>query len=302
VSATPRKLWTFVQSVYAPGLHIAFAAAWFLALQGALAALSGTAWRVDLRVLAAIASNFLVLFFLRVVDEIKDLDYDRKHNPDRPLVAGVVQPRDLVIYLVGTALLVLAINAALSPTLLAIVAIDLAYGAYLLQLERKSRLVRDSMWLNLVVTYPVNVLLSVYTYLFYLEQGGVPSRAGVALVAAFACAFLHYELGRKTRWPELAPPEERLYSRSLGGVGSALLALAFALAAAALVIVLLSGAGLTRLAWLPALSVVPAALGAVKFLRTKSGKKLMQPFAYAYLVAFYLALAGLAAFVRPPWS
>jgi hypothetical protein len=89
-----RALGTFVDEVYAPGLHLVFAAAWFLALQGTVVVAEGhgRVLRLDAGVLACMLTIFLALFFLRVLDEWKDCEYDRVHNPERPLGPGCGAP------------------------------------------------------------------------------------------------------------------------------------------------------------------------------------------------------------------
>lgn len=288
----------FAREVFPPALHAAYAAAWFFALLGSLVLVDapGRPLAIDRPALAGIATLFLVLFYLRLVDEVKDLDYDRVHHPDRPLARGAVGVRELGALALGALVLVLALNAGLSWKLGAIAVADMAYAALLVRLEALSPRIRDGMFLNLIVTYPVNVALSVYTYIFFLERyGASPSPRGALVVLAFALAFLHYEIGRKTVWPHLARPGERLYSRTLGGGGAAALALGCAVAAVAIVIALHrplaapSAAG-TAAGLLPVLALVPAGLGAARFLAARDRRRSMKGPATIFLLAFYLAL------------
>ena len=96
-----------------------------------------------------------MLFYLRVVDEIKDYDYDKKFNPERPLVVGVVEFKDLYVFIITSIILVILINIFISQILLIIIVFIMAYGAFLLWIEKKSSLIKDNMMLNLFVTYPV---------------------------------------------------------------------------------------------------------------------------------------------------
>ncbi|MGE0708246.1 MAG: hypothetical protein AB7N76_18750 [Planctomycetota bacterium] len=240
------RLWAFLQNVFAPGLHTAFAAAWFLSLLGTLILLRDPApvWRFDLPLLLGVASLLVVLFYLRVVDEVKDYDYDLQHNPDRLLVQGAITHADLRRWGLGAALVVLALNAALawlvSPWLLAIVVLDLLWAIGLIRLEAASAAVRDSMLLNLGVTYPVNVLMSVYVYVFFLAAyGASPAPQDAALIAAYLLVFLHYEFARKTAWPELTGAGERMYSNVLGGRGALAVVLGCAWGATGLALALL---------------------------------------------------------------
>jgi hypothetical protein len=293
----------FVREVYAPGLHAAYAAAWFLALEGTLVSVEGRGvpWRFDASVLVGVVTLFLVLFFLRVVDEWKDLDYDRVHNPARPLVRGAVTKNDLFAYLGGTALLVLALNAASSWKLAFIAGLDMAWGLFLVRLERVSARVRDGMFANLLVTYPVNVALSVYTYAFFLERyGAAPSVRGVLILLGFALAFLNYEVSRKTAWPHVAGPDERLYSHVLGGERAIALAFACALGASALLFTATFGHGAAWLAFgVLGAPLVPATVALVRFLGERTRRLKLAPLGIQFLLLFYAGLC-VRAFVANP--
>ncbi len=295
------KLIEFFKEVYAPGLHLAYAAFWFLALEGTLVltASSGQPWALDLSVVAAIATIFLVLFFLRVADEWKDYEYDRVHNPDRPLVRGLVTRRHLVIYMVGAAALVLGINlwlgARLGWLLPVIVLADMVWGVTLIGLENRSRAVRDGMFLNLFVTYPVNIALSIYTYIFFLARYGVEfSLRGSLVVLAFVLAFLNYEFGRKTVWPHLSESSERLYSNVIGGYGAIALTFGCALGAALLLL------GVTQpwnadgifvvVGLIIVLPLLPAMKGLTRFLKERSLRISLKKIGLQFLLLFYIAL------------
>lgn len=299
-----KKLWTFLQNVFAPGLHIAFAAAWFLALVGSLVWLRGGAlsWRFDPPLLAGVASLLITLFYLRVVDEVKDYDYDLVHNRDRLLVLGEVSHGDLLRWALGSAALVLALNAylawALTPWLLVIAAADLLYGAFLLKLEQWSRTVNDRMLVNLAVTYPVNMALQGYVYVFFVfAYAATPGLRDALLVLAFVLVFLHYEFARKTTWPELTEPGERMYSNALGGGGSLAVVLGCAWSAVALVLSLLRP--WERVSLAPAAAAlgfavlgvaVLSGLAAKKLLANRSERKKLGGLGMVGLTVFYAAL------------
>jgi len=296
-----RRLLGFGVQVFAPGLHLAFAALWLLALEGALVLATGAgSWRFGLDLLLAILSNFFVLFFLRLADEIKDLEYDREHNPDRPLVTGLVSQREVAGFLAATAAVVAGLNAVLPRAALVVALCDMAYALLLILLERVSARVRDGIFLNLLVTYPLNIALSVYIYLLFLQRyGRGPDATGLLVLGAFVLAFLHYELGRKTAWPGPETAGERLYSAVVGAPLSALMALGCAIGASGLVLYAVAPwrlGGLTAAAgWLQLLPLLFAGYGVWRFFgaRGRSGKKVITPFAMLYLLSFYLVLLGL---------
>ena len=290
------RLRRFADNVFEPKLHTAFAALWSLSLLGNLHALErAPVWRFSARTLVLVVSVFLCLFFLRMVDEIKDEGYDRVHNPGRPLVSGLVTRADIAAYLGLFAAIVLGLNAALGVGLAVWIALDLGYGLLQLPLERAARPVRENLFVNLVTVYPVNVALSVYTLLFFLhDAGGVFHARDAWLVVAYACAFLHFELARKSGWPRLAGPGERLYSQLVGLGGSLALATGFALAAVAIVLVLFAPwaqrGALAVTGWLPVLVLVPMGYGLVAFARNRARRHAARPPAVAFLFTFYVTM------------
>jgi hypothetical protein len=287
-------------------LHLLFAAGWLLALDGGLSRIGPDGvWRFQPSMIAGVAIFFLVLFYLRALDEWKDFDYDRIYNPERPLVRGVVTFADLYWFLAGSALIIVAIPLAFpgfsggSKTAFAILLGDLGYGLLLVGLERISGLIRDNMTVNLILTYPVNVALSIYAYAAYIGRtNGRYQIRGALLLTAFALAFLYYEFARKTSWPQHAKRGKRLYSTQFG-VPVALALCTFAgVGAAALAAALL--APHTRWWFILLLPVVPVFVGFHRFLACRRLTNIpkpsapMTPFAMTFLVLFYTGMIASA--------
>lgn len=284
----------FVRDVYAPGLHIAFAAIWFLALDSGFAALSQQhVWHIRYLPLG-VATFFVVLFYLRVIDEWKDFAYDQIYNPTRPLVRGAVTFHHLYGFLIASAaiaiglLLLFPAFSAASPWPPIIITADLAYGLLLVALEKLAPPLRDGMLLNLVVTYPVNVALSVFAYAAWLGRTGTrPDRRAVLLIVSFALAFLHYEFARKIAWSGQAIPGKRLYSAVLGQRITVALAILFAVGAAAM------AAGLfvpiSAFGFAPLAALLPVLAGTWRFARLSDTAKSapLAPFAMGFLALFY---------------
>jgi uncharacterized membrane protein YhdT len=292
-----RTLASFAQDVYAPGLHIAFSAAWFLALDSGLSALRGLpVWHVTAPL--SIGVLFFALFYLRVADEWKDYDYDVVYNPERPLVKGTVRFADLYWFLGATALAALVCHAVARPSVASTLVLVscLLYGYLLAPLERLAPVVRDNMLLNLAVTYPVNVSLSIYIWASWLGRTGqAPAGEDLAWIGAFALAFLHYEFARKISWPERAKPGKRLYSAALGVPVALAACVAFAAGAIALAMILFSER--SAIAWLFAVPLLPVLAGTVWFLRGKGVSSTpLTPFAMLFLTLFYVAGAAVAAY------
>ena len=295
------KLKEFIKNVYAPGLHIAYSGLWFLSLMGTMVLVQGcgSPWVFDMKVIGAVSTLFLVLFFLRVADELKDLEYDRLHNPDRPLVKGLVTKRDLYIYMAFSGGIVALINIWISWYLLAIVILDMLWGLILITIEKSSQTHKNNMFLNLLITYPVNIALGIYTYVFFMEEyGAVSGKEGIMIVVAFAFAFLNYEFSRKIAWPHLSKPSERLYSNALGGVGASLITLMFALIPLAILVFLIEPGSLRGVwkyaGWIILIPAVPAVYGFSRFIAERNARKKYAVYGMGFLMLFYLTLCVLA--------
>jgi hypothetical protein len=287
------RLKAFAENVFEPKLHLLFAGFWSLSLLGNLHVVSGVrAWRWDASAIVLVLSVFGCLFFLRIVDEIKDYEYDVVHNPDRPLVAGLVGRADLFGYLGLLALLLLFVNAVIAVPLALWIALDLSYGLLQLLLEKWSERVRSNLVVNLIAVYPVNVALSVYTLLFFFARTVTPFQSRQAwLIVAYACAFLHFEFARKSAWPHLARSGERLYSQLIGLGGSLALSTGFGLAALGLVLWLFAPWAQSGVAavtgWLPLLGLAPMTLGVFGIVRSRHRRFAPRPLAVAFLFTFY---------------
>ncbi len=299
-----RRLNKFLSNVYEPIMHAGFSLFWFLALAGFLliASNSRQPFIIDLKFIAGTATIFLVLFFLRVVDEIKDFEYDKLYNPDRPLVTKLVSFRDLNIFLAGSAILTIVLNLVFLGWFFAlIVVLDMLYGLFLIRLEKKSEKIADGMFLNLYVTYPVNIALSLYIFVFCNQFYSVElSFKTIMVMIVFIVAFLHHEIGRKTCWPHKVKEDKRHYSSEIGGRNSALLATGIAIFSTLGVIIFsapwnLSGTSVFT-GILLIFSLAPAFFGAYKFFKSekKSDSKTsdapMTTFAMGFLFLFYLFL------------
>ncbi|WP_431962726.1 hypothetical protein [Nocardia sp. bgisy134] len=292
-----RRLARFTAVMYKPH-YLLYAVVFVLALEGTAALVSQpeTPWQPSSATVSRIVVVAFVLLYLRMVDEQKDLDYDRVHNPDRPLVTGAVSTGEL-----RAAMGVLAIGAVGASLVLAAVsgvaiAAVLAYGLFLWAVERWSAAVRTGILLNLVVTYPIQILIAGYVLISAIDTGEVAARwQAVAAVAIFAGAFLHFEFARKTARERR--PGEHLYSNRWGVTGCAVAILGFAVLAVAVDSVLVQPwerSGVRAVAaWIPVALLLIPVYGEWRFLRSGKPEHPVLP-AVAFVFALYLALIAQA--------
>ncbi|MFE3188347.1 hypothetical protein ACFXHA_05020 [Nocardia sp. NPDC059240] len=287
----------FTRVMYKPH-YLLYGILWVFALEGTAALLTapGHGWHPTGATAARIGVVAIVLLYLRMVDEQKDLEYDRVHNPDRPLVTGAVSALELRGAMAVIAVVAIAGSLALSVRSALAIAAVLAYGLILWGLEQLSATVRTNILLNLLVTYPVQLLVTLYVVLSAIDTGEAAAHGRVAWTAVvFAGAFLQFEFARKTS--RLTRPGEMYYSNALGYTGSALAVLLLALAAALCETALAEpwtrhGAAAV-IGWIPlALTLIPA-VGTVRFLRSSDEDYPILP-AVLFILTLYLSLIAQA--------
>ncbi len=283
----PRPL-GFVRQSHPPALYLALALLWSLSVILLLASLAGPRSLRPEDLLVSLVF-FLVLLFLRAVDEIKDLDYDRIHNPDRPLVRGDISVAEVALTAAIAAGLAITISGLLAPALALFVTANLGYGLGLLALERQSAGFRNSLLLNLVITFPVSAALNLYAYLYLRELGQAPPPPlGGLAISAHMAAFLHLEFGRKLRWPQHEPAGGNGYARVLGLPGAIAMCLLTGAGACALAtwVHRYGGAGVA-LALLPWLSLLASAAGLRGLFRARAKHRDLKRFFGLFMMSFF---------------
>ncbi|MEU6132113.1 hypothetical protein ABZ805_23300 [Saccharopolyspora sp. NPDC047091] len=292
--AAGARLGRFVLDVFPPKVYGTYAVLWVLALEGSLAVVTDGRWAPSAGTAVRICSVGLVLLYLRMVDEQKDLDYDREHDPGRPLVRGSITAAELRRWMLLFAVLLVVANALVAPVSVAVLVLDLGYALLLVVLERRSAWLRDALFPNLAITYPVQVLLSAYVCLSV--TGGLGPVA-IGLIGCFSCVFLHFEFARKTAWT--APAQARMYSNAVGPVGAAVLVLAAPALAAASAVVLFRpwewGGAADLVRWLPYCALVLPGIGARRFFG--GGRAWPAGLAMTFVLGWYAALVCQAAVV-----
>ncbi|MCP9984369.1 hypothetical protein [Actinomadura madurae] len=280
----------FVRGSHPPLPSLAVAVLWACGVGGLFAAVDPDApdWRPGTGTAVAAASLFVDLLLMRALDDIRDLDYDRRFHPGRPLAAGAVRTGDLAV-LYGAGAVVLGLLNAARPWRAGILLVQLAYAAGAIGVHRRwRRPSADKLFTSLLVSLPVPVLLHLYLYAGYLEEAGHGAdRYGLVAVAVVVLAAGHPELAAKiTRAPR---PGERTYVTTLGVPGTVVLALAVPVLSVCLLAVFSQAPeGWTLLAVLPL--IVPA-LAAWNFRRGRTRWPPAAPALYLLLtLAGHLAI------------
>lgn len=209
--------------------HLLYAVLFVAAVEGTAAVVShpDSAWRPGWATAVRIVVVAVLLLYLRMVDEIKDLDYDRVHNPERPLVTGAVGVGELWVAIGVIAVALTVVSSLLSWWSAALVVAAMGYGLALWGLESVSARIHRDLLLNLAVTYPVQLWIIAYLVRSAIDTGQVENGWRTAWVALiFAGAFLHFEFARKTVAD--VRPGQWYYSNVLGVRGSVVATVGFA--------------------------------------------------------------------------
>ncbi|SEK56049.1 UbiA family prenyltransferase [Streptacidiphilus jiangxiensis] len=266
-----RRWARFVAGSYPPLPSVLFALAWAFGVTGLFAAVQphSPPWRPGLGTADAALTLTVTLLMMRAVDDIRDLDYDRRHSPRRPLASGAVSIRDVLTLCAVGSVVVLALNVG-NPVALVAIGGQLAYCALVLAAHHWWRWPSgDKLLLNLAVGFPAQLLLHLYLYARYLNTTSLnPGRHGVLAVVIVVLASVHLELAKKiTRRRE---PGERSYVDVFGLSGTIGIALVAPLLSTVL---LVTGARSTpALVPLAVLPLVLPALAGWRFWRKRTSR------------------------------
>jgi len=291
----PHPFWHYVSTRYPLPLHMFYGVVWYLAISGAHAAVHGLLeqWRFGwLDLFGALAATGL-FFFMRTIDEIKDVEYDRLYKPDRSLVQGLVTSTQMAHYAAVTAIVLFISNALLSWTLALAVLLITSYSVFLLWFERAVPPFEKTLYLNTAIS--VQLKSGAVAYVFLLNEvvhGGTFTAENGWLIVAFVCAYLHWEMGRKIALPQFIRIGEKSYSNVPGVLGSQLICLALLAIACGIVYALLEPwrpeNAFYGLEWLPVGGLLLSAVGMVLVYVKKDKKFPLGPVTQVSYVFFFL--------------
>ncbi|GAA3194999.1 hypothetical protein ACFO1B_03160 [Dactylosporangium siamense] len=270
----------FIRGSYPLVPSVLFAVCWAYGVTG-LFALTGPPagpWRPSPWTAVAALTIALDMLLMRIIDDIRDLPYDRVHNPHRPLATGAVTGSSLLRWYAGIAALLVLLNLFDAWAAL-VVAAQLAYALLLLLPgPDPGRLV-----LTLVLSSPVQLLLHLYLYtvLLHTTGGGFDPSFWTAL-AVVSLATLHLEVAKKiTRAPR---PGERTYVTTFGLPATVAVALLSA-----------TGSALLLAPWGSALTLLPLAFPAVAWWRFRRAERWDARLALLFVLASFATWALIAA-------
>jgi 4-hydroxybenzoate polyprenyltransferase len=263
-------------------------------LAHALAA-PGAPMRYDLGSLAGGLTLLCFFLHLRIFDDHKDYEEDRRHFPDRALSRGVVTLGELKVLAAAAIALELALAAWRGPAALAAVLLALGYSVLML----KEFFARD--WLRrrffLYATLHLLIVPCLSLVVFSFATGRwfweAPRWYWLYACVGFFVAF-NWEISRKIRAPEEEIEGVDSYTRRFGLYGAAWLVLWVRAIDTALVTIV--GLHLDLSIWFYAVLFLLFAICAIGFLEyrlhtTPRTARRMETYAGFYIFAFDVTLA-----------
>lgn len=215
----------FILTRYPPVLSSVYALAFGTGGIGLFAALAGDRITASAIPLLGIVTVTLLadLLIMRVIDDIRDSDYDRIANPQRPVASGAVAHRDLSTLCALCVTVIVVANLSF-PSGLFVLVVQLLYTGALMAVGQRFPATRgDNLVLNLLVSFPVQLLLYVYLLAAFTKMRADSPTAvvgGLGILILTLCAG-QVEFGKKlARQPA---PGERSYVNSIGYQATSLL-------------------------------------------------------------------------------
>lgn len=248
------RLWDYLQQMFPPAVYVPAGFANFLAIHFALQALAGAApLKVGWRALAGATSVVLFSLLMRVYDELKDVESDRRlarqgdpRYRDRATVTGRVRVEDLVALRRGVVLALVALNLGLGfPWPLVAFAVTLG----VLWLSSKWFFwpaIQKNLLLAFATHNPIALVIAAYVTAVFAGDSGwgaLPRATPLVLLGAWL-PIAAWETSRKLR-PPGHETEYQTYSKLLGWKVAVWLPATFVLAASAAHLAIARAVGLS---------------------------------------------------------
>jgi 4-hydroxybenzoate polyprenyltransferase len=200
------------------------------------------------QLLAASISALAFFVQMRVADEFKDRDDDARWRPYRPVPRGLVKLRELAAIAGASAVLQVALALAVSPRLLATLALAWAYFGLMSMEFFAGPWLKARPLAYLLSHLPMAGLIVLHLSAFaWLPATTAPPAGAGLLIAIGVTATAVLELGRKLRAPADEEPGVLTYSKAWGRRRGT-----FAWLAAVILLGQLAGAGAASLGHLGA--------------------------------------------------
>ena len=166
-----------------------------------------------------------VLIILRILDEFKDIETDKRLFPDRPLPRGGVSYRDIKILGIALFIIMVMINIYLSWVLLPFAAMMIYIWASYKWFFLK-KIISENLFLTLITHQPITLMVNLYIVSISFKSMGFIQLNGLVIVSILAFSFpvTAWETSRKIR-SNGNETDYVTYSKLIGPVKATLLPL-----------------------------------------------------------------------------
>lgn len=181
---------------------------------------------ISFSAIAGVWSLFSITTILRLMDELKDKEIDRKLFPERPLPSGIVNDKDIVfsIFILTTSFIL--VNCIFSNSIYFALLLYV-YSLLMFKYFFMPDLLRKYLLLNLITHNPIAALMMIYLVILFTDNHEIAAKQldwikVTTLVFMYWSIFFSWEISRKIRSDE----EENdyvTYSQIFGRIGATLI-------------------------------------------------------------------------------
>lgn len=169
-----------------------------------------TSFHIGVQEFVGAFTVFAFLLWLRVADDLKDFETDKKLFPDRPLPSGRVFKKDIVIACVIVQAIAVALNVIFMWDSIIFFVILYIYGYLMSKWFFQRAKIQPSLPLALITHNPVQAFVNLYIIGFTLLKYNLPWITLTNIMALWTLYFpaLIWEVSRKIK----APKDENDYT------------------------------------------------------------------------------------------
>uniref|UniRef100_UPI00405715E3 UbiA family prenyltransferase n=1 Tax=Acetatifactor sp. TaxID=1872090 RepID=UPI00405715E3 len=168
-----------------------------------------TEFQIGMQEIVGAYTVFAFLMWLRVADDLKDYEVDKKLFPDRPLPSGRVFKKDIVMICIIAQAIALVLNVVFMNNLL-FFGILYGYGYLMSKWFFRKKVIQPSLPLALVTHNPVQMFVNVYIISFTVIKYDLAPVSLITIMTLWTLYFpaLIWEVSRKIK----APKDENDYT------------------------------------------------------------------------------------------
>ena len=168
-----------------------------------------TQFQIGVQEVVGAYTVFAFLLWLRIADDLKDFETDKKLFPDRPLARGAVYKKDVMVLCTGVQAIAVVLNVIFMNNLLFFVILYF-YGYLMSKWFFQRAKIQPSLPLALITHNPVQMFVNLYIISFTVIKYDLPPVTLTTVMTLWTLYFpaLIWEVSRKIK----APKDENDYT------------------------------------------------------------------------------------------